>query len=222
MPSHELDDRNALTSLTAAKLVVNLSTAGSTQWDSQLANLIDAVSHEFNAETGRLLRRRTLTEYYDGNGKQHLYLNQFPINTTQNSSGPAIDVRVVDSRQNFGPGSTEFSTAVKVLSSELVVKSSEGRIEWPEGVFTRGRQNIQVTYNAGYDVSSSGGSTSRTALPPDLRNALHDRVAFRWYRNEHNRHGVSSITDEQGSVSYGGEPEAVASAIMRHRDHRFG
>lgn len=220
MPLFNLSTANNLTTLAAVKNgVVNVqaTTSGSTTgFDSELIGLIDAVSVEFNRQTGRLLKKRTNTRYLDGNGKATLVLQDWPIHTTG-----SIDVRVLDERENFST-TTEFTTGTKVPSTELAVYSSGGRMTWTADIFPKGNLNVQVTLTAGYNISSSGGSTGVWPLPPDLRNAVHERIAYRWERNRHNRIGYAQITDAVGSESFGAEPPSIMEAINRHRDVRLG
>ena len=158
MSTTAIDTNNNLTTLVQVRLYVQ-STA-STANNSRLNGLIDAVSHDFNNRTGRLLKRRTSTEYYDGSGSADLYLRRYPIRSL--SSG--LTVRVVGSRTDFTTETTEFSTATSVPSSYLAVYSSEGRLHRIDGAFTAGHLNVKVAYDAGYSVSSGGISREPSVL----------------------------------------------------------
>lgn len=213
MPSTAIDTVNSLTTLNRVKLYIQ--STGGTTFDTRINGLIDAVSHEFNSRTGRLLKARTLTEYYDGNGKSSLYLNQYPIRSQSSS----IDVRVLSYRNDHNSATTEFTTAYKVPSSYLVVYSSEGRIQRTDGAFTFGNRNVKVVYIAGYAVGET--STSSTSIPADLRNAVHEQIAWQFDRNRSNRHGIQSMSQDAGSKSYAlGEPPTIEPVLARYRDSR--
>ena len=214
--STSLDSANALATRADTKLAVNLSTAADLTIDRQVRRLINGVSHQFNAHTGRKLKKRTLTEYYDGDGTALLNLDQYPIRS--NSTG--ISVHVIDERQTFA-SDTDFGSTYKVAAADIDIREDEGQLQLRDAVFTKGRANVKVVYEAGFETTAS--STNSEHLPNDLQEAFFEQVHFLWSRSSSNRIGLRSKSTATESENYAIEalPFTVRTALDSHRDQRF-
>lgn len=109
--------------------------------DDRIATLINFLSTRIASWCGRTFIETTYTDQlYDGNGSPYLQLKQYPRTTTV-----TVVVKIDD---------------VTVDTSDYKVYSEEGYIYkgswWPNG-----KQNIKVTYSAGY-----------AAIPEDLGMAV--------------------------------------------------
>lgn len=118
---------NALTTLAAVKSILKIS-AEQTKDDSILEDLINACSSVIENYCERKFKEQTyIDEEYDGTGRKHILLKQYPVKSIDNVK---IDDVVLD-------------------PSEYRVKKSNGMLVknyiWPLGDI-----NVTVTYTAGY------------------------------------------------------------------------
>lgn len=194
----------ALTSVQAVKDYLRLTSADN---DALLESLIEAVSALFAAHTGRHLTARDYSpdpasEHFDpdnaildGGGYPELLLPQYPV---QGLSGLVMDGVALAPAQAPGQAGWVLDRAAGVLS--LV-----------GGVFSRGRQNLAVTYRAGF-----------TIVPADLAQACLEQVATRFQESGagQGRLGVSARTLADGSVSYQGQAllPQVTAVLDRYRN----
>lgn len=155
--STSLDTDNALLSLADAKEY--LGSTGSTSNDSKIYDVVNAVSYRLNAETGRLLKSRSYTEYYDGNGKDYLLLNNWPISST------TITITIDETR-------LFTSTGDVITSTDVMLDTDVGRIRLDGESFDSGTRNVKVEYSAGYS----------TALAFDLTMAAKEMARAMWNR----------------------------------------
>lgn len=134
-----------LTTLASVKAWLNISNNNS---DAILGSLITAASRWIHAELSRpSLLPRLITERYDGRGYSRLYLRNWPAFAVESL---AIDDRVVT--QNY--------------ELQLPDPAPPGRpqaIDLIHGTFQRGRQNIEVTYQAGYAVQNEAAAVPSSA-----------------------------------------------------------
>ncbi len=211
-----LDSNNNLVTLDAAKRFLGQSTANSSH-DSRIRDQIDQVSHLFNSLTGRLLKKRTLTEYYDGEGGRTLLLRQYPIRST--STG--ITVHVVSERTNYATD-TDFSTAARVSSSDVDVRAKAGLVRIKGTSFWRGTANVKVVYEAGYDTT--GASTGSERMPLDLEGAVLETIMYRWERQKQHRLGIQSISHDDGSATFSDfeMPLSAARVVNAYRSRENG
>jgi hypothetical protein len=84
-----LDTGNALVTLAETKSY--LGATSSTSNDGRITRLINSVSNRFNLETKRKLKSRSLTEFYDGNGGNTLWTNEFPIVSVSTNIAITVD-----------------------------------------------------------------------------------------------------------------------------------
>lgn len=171
---------DALTSLTALKSYLQIS---GDQHDALLESLIEAVSAQFNAYTGRLLTARDYSwreadpEYdsdnavLDGTGLAELIVPQYPV---QSLDGLSV-------------GGAELDLELAALDR------AAGVLSLKSGVFPRGKENVGLIYRAGF-----------AAVPPDLAQAALEQAAVRFQESAagHGRLGISARTLADGSLSY--------------------
>jgi len=125
----------ALLSLADAK--VFLGSTSTTDNDGNISDLINAGAMRFETETGRKLKSRDYTELYDGDGKNYLYLNNWPLSST------TITI-TIDSDRAFS------DTDDQVTSTDIILTTEAGKVELDNDTFDRGLKNVKVEYTAGY------------------------------------------------------------------------
>ncbi len=153
--------------------------------DSELNQLINSVSMSFNTYCNRwLLLGTDLTEFYDGTGKTRLYLNRYPITSTNLT----IEIYIDSSRS--------FAASTQITSTEIVVYDEEGYVVYTGG-FPRGHKNIKVIYSGGI-----GPVGTATVLPEDIIWATREMCAFLRKREQEGNIGTSSVTYSNGGVTY--------------------
>ncbi|HNX82476.1 MAG TPA: phage head-tail connector protein [Candidatus Omnitrophota bacterium] len=136
--------------LTGSELttLANVKTALSivnTDDDAYLNSLIARVTDEAETYCRRKFADATYTEKYDGNGCQSMQLKQYPI-TSITSVHDDLD--------------RAFLSDTLIDSDDYVFDAESGILTLDWSIFSRGVQNIQVVYNAGY-----------TTMPQDLEQA---------------------------------------------------
>jgi len=169
-----IDTTIALVSLSDARIHCAIDT-GDMTYNADLENLINSVSAFFNLYTNRHLLSISHTEYYDGDGSNVQYLNNYPIT--------AVTSLYIDANHSYGSNSL-------IDKSEYIVYEDIGKIVLLNGVFDKGAQSVKIVYTAGY-----------TSVPHDLRQACLDQIKFQFLRWKNNREGILSVTLEGQSVS---------------------
>jgi len=137
--------------------------AGDTSKDEQLKSMINRSYKILEKYLGRQMKSQTITdEYYDGDGTPTLLLKQWPINSVTSL---------------FDDVDRDFAGNTEISSDDYLIYGDEGRIELynDETIFTVGKQNVKITYNAGYDT-----------IPDDLELAstIHVAEVFKKANNE--------------------------------------
>lgn len=204
-----LDTGIAILSLADVKSYIEGSTTGATTYDERYNQIINDLSAMFNTYTGRYLLQTAYTssgvgyEYYDGNGADTIFLNQWPLSTSMTIW--------IDNDRNF-------TTDLQVPSSDLRIWTGErdgGRVTLYNEIFKTGSRNIQVSYIGGY------GSTS---IPYDLRRAAREMAVFMWNRESFkDRIGIRSETAEGMSRTFETDmPWSVKKTLDLYRNYRYG
>jgi hypothetical protein len=142
-----------LTSLPAVKAWLNIPTTGS---DALLATLITAASRLIYSNLGRAsLLPRSFTERYDGAGTKRMYLRNWPVLSISSMSvygrnvplgeppgqNSAMAGFVIDPWDGTPPGQPQ---AIDVFGDFLYAGFQ----------YSRGRQDVAITYAAGYQVTA--------------------------------------------------------------------
>ncbi len=172
------DTDNALVSLVEAKTFLKIT---ATSENSVIEDFINRASIWANDYTGRRLKYRSLTDFYDGDGSNILSLNEYPI--------------------AFGVSSLLIDD-YSVTSPDMIIDFPRGLIKLENGLsFVKGFQNITVVYNAGYVIAPDSGIPN---LPETIKEAVLLYVGH-LYRRQYadQKFGVQSETIGDRTTTYG-------------------
>lgn len=151
---------------------------------AMLGNIEACVTYWMERYTRRKLKARDLTEYYDGNGRSKILLNQWPIWSTTSTMYVYDDT-----------GRTFASTSM-FDSDDFVIYADEGIVGLLNTTFSVGLQNVKVVYNAGY-----GGGTPAATIPYDLVLATYELTGFTWQRMKKQAWETTGATLMQGGFT---------------------
>jgi len=138
----------ALTSLTKVKEFLRITDNND---DTLLTNLISRVEKEVKEYCQRDFEATDYTEYYDGDGTDTLLVDNYPINSVS---------------ELYDDPDRDFGADTLIDPSDYVIYSEEGKVVLDGSVFSKGKKNIKIVYNAGY-----------TTIPADLEQAVIKLVA---------------------------------------------
>jgi hypothetical protein len=170
----------ALVSLANAKAYCNIPTA-TTDWDTVLEMIIDAVSDMVSRYVDWTLAKTTYTNvYFDGNGEADFLLPNRPIVSI--TSIYEDDTLLVEGDDN-----------------DYVYYADEGKLYRIGGSWLKGPKTIKITYAAGYIAIPGQGETA--TLPNDLKLAVMMQVAAEWKRHQQGDWGETSRSFPDGSVT---------------------
>jgi hypothetical protein len=160
--------------------------------DALLAGLITAVSQFIQTWLGRQLALQDWTEMRDGSGGARMSFGAFPVTAV---AGLSIDGQLVPPAPPLG--AQGWTAGYVFTPTEIAVRGYR---------FTRGIQNVVMTYTAGYAV-----------IPPDIVQATTQLVAQRY--RERTRIGESSrhLGSETVTYSTADMPADVATLLWRYR-----
>jgi hypothetical protein len=172
----------SLVTLVAAKTYCNIHTA-TTDWDAVLELLIDSVSALFDGYVRWTLALTTYTsKLLDGSGRENLLLPVRPVASITSIKEDDVTLTLGDDYDYLAD--LEIGILFRV-----------------DGAWAAGRQNIEITYKAGYVVQGATPGTGETALPGDLKLAALMQVAAEWKRHQQGDWNESSRSFPDGSVS---------------------
>jgi len=146
--------------------------------DAIIGYLMNVVSKLFDTVTGRTLIAADLTEYYQGDGTDTLYLRSYPVNSTTSE----IEVYIDEDRL--------FDADTKQAAANLWIDSDMGRLVH-EGRELHKDEPVKVVYNAGY---------AQDSVPYDLRLAALEWLGVLYKRKQEGRFDVNTLS--RGDVSY--------------------
>lgn len=155
-----------------------------------LETTIDGVSKWMHEYTGRQLKSKEITEYYNGDGTQLLYLSSWPITAS------AI---YVDNDHDFGAETA--ITYDSLVDNELYYASG-----FPVGV-----KNVKAVYTAGWADGS---------VPADLRNACLIMCQLMDMRQKKGAAGTTSVAIAGNTIQFDVErlaPPFVMDVLNRYR-----
>jgi len=162
---------NALATRKEVKDFMNINQADATI-DNLFHDLIGRVSQAFESYCSRVFRALDYTEYYDGDGGNSIFPNQFPINSIASIHD--------DSDWVWGSDTLIDSSDYRVVDDRYI---------YYNGVFSKSPQSIKLVYNAGY-----------SAIQTDLKQACIEEVARKYRHRKEIDESVKTLGD--GSVSF--------------------
>jgi len=181
-----------LVTLADTKSYLNIA-SDDTTYDDIITGIINSVSKQFDVYTDRTLEASDYTLQIDGNGLEHIFLQNYPINS--------ITSIHIDTDRVFGD-----DTAID--SANYVYYSDSGEIalvsnSWWGGIFPRERQCIKIVCNLGYTVSDSvvDEVTIPATIPYDLVKACKDQVKYLYRKWQNNEEGTASYSTINNSIS---------------------
>lgn len=142
--------------------------------DKLIQLLITAFSRYVLNRTGQTSFKQvnTYTEYYDGNGRQKMFLRNYPIVSI--TSLIIGSYSVPQSQDTVSPGfyieDTRKSVAFRYSPNWMLPQLNQGLFPYS---FVTGQGNIQVTYTAGYQ-----------SVPFDLQEACLEAIATNYRRKD--------------------------------------
>lgn len=136
--------------------IFNNSLDKSASEDTQFATWISAASKTFLDETGRDMILGAHTEYYDGDGGQELWLDNYPVNSITSIH---ID--------------PDHAYATAVTATDILLYAASGRVVVKNTSFTEGPRSVKVIYNAGYAIAS---------IPADIKLAFYEQIKAWWLK----------------------------------------
>ncbi len=171
---------SALTTLSALKEALKITTSGD---DAYLTNLISRVSAVIKTYTERVLTQTTLTEIHDGLGFSELVLRD----------GPIISVTSVhESLDQIFDATTLLDAADYVVDTRLARIWRSGYVPFQDWI-----QSVKVVYVAGY-----------AAIPADLEHRAIVIASREW--NLRLAHGVTAKSLGDGNINYYSATELTA------------
>lgn len=141
--------------------------------DTVIESIITSVTELFQSMCGvKQFKSKSYTEYYSGDNKRSIFLNQRPVISVESVS--------IDSDWTWSADSTIGSDEYMVINNEVLMKND---------TFTYGDANIKVIYNAGY-----------ATIPDDLKLACIMETA-RIFKKRDNIDVTSKSYGDGGSVT---------------------
>lgn len=163
-----------LTTVAAVKILTGAATADDAITQQHITN----ASFFANKHTGRILAKQTFTEYYDGDGSDILFLDNYPI----------VSITTVHQDSDRAFGSDTLIAATDYLTYADNRKLVGIGTRWFKDI-----QTIKVVYVAGYTIGS---------IPEDLVNAITMLVDF-WFKEfDAHRFGVTSTGTDTNRITY--------------------
>jgi len=157
-----------LTNLTLVKLFLNIATTDTTH-DDLLKNLVNWYSRAIESFCNKAFEQTEYTETYDGLGSNVLFLDHYPISSV---SSLEID-------------SVACEDSDYAIYSEGFIKLTDGSL------FTKGDQNVTITYKAGY-----------AQVPGDVQLCCTQLVAMKFKTINSDRIGIASQSFGDQNVGY--------------------
>lgn len=194
----------ALITLDEAKIFLSLALDYNKE-DALIQDLINGVSESVVKYMGRDLISTAHTELRDGNGRNTMWLLNWPIiDSTVSGTDPVLYIDD-DGDDTWDLASTTYSITLKwdKTTGEVWLKDKD--------VFPKGRRNLKFVYTAGYSAN--------TAIPADIKLAVKKLVGI--YREEMSggKLGVRSVSiaNEATTYDFGTWPADIRAIFDRNR-----
>lgn len=189
-----LDSSNALISMEQAKMVLGAKVTDETQ-ENLLTFCVNSASELCNTYTGRLLKSRNNTEYYNGDGTETIIVANYPITT--------LTSVYQDANQVFGADTLISATALRVVPNDM-----RNMIVYYNCAFTPGVRNLKVVYTGGL-----------LTIPADLQMACIELTALAWVQFQERRFGITSRSMGDGTATFYGQeiPKRVLQILDKYK-----
>lgn len=195
---------NGLTTLVAMKRYLNVS---DTSQDTEIEDLINAVSDLFEELTGRVFLETTYTDdILDPTGIPELLLT-----TPVTGELRALPVTVFTSLAIAGSA---------VGSADFQVNTKFGIVTMLNQIFFGVRGDVKVTWTGGYILQGGAVVSPQRALPINVEQAAKELIALKYrVQTKQLGPGIENISAAGESVSYtdGGIPKSVQRVIEQFR-----
>jgi hypothetical protein len=182
----------ALTTLANVKAWLEMDMAVTAQ-DAVITRLIDSCSVYIESWLSRKIAQAVYTEAYDGKGSNAITLAEYPITALTSVSIDGVAQVIVPN--------TEFNTVgARYHERQLVINGK---------VFSRGRGNVLVTYQAGY-----------ATVPADIEQACIELVSLRLKNARKANLGIQSKTLAGESITFfsGAMPDSTRDMLLEYRN----
>jgi hypothetical protein len=174
--------------------------------DARVTDIINGVSDSVVGYIGRDLMQTTHTEYRDGNGRNTMWLENWPILDAADSISGVVDpvLTVDDDGDDTWEAASTYSITLKWIKDkgEVYLKDKD--------CFPKGTRNLKFVYTAGYK--------DRASIPRDLKMVVKKLVGF--YRAQtSDKLGIRSIGIANESTTYDFDkwPADVLAVLDRYR-----
>lgn len=173
--------------------------------DLLLIDLIEDVSSIIETYCGRHFSVADYIEYQDGTGEEYFLTNEWPINSIASiyddpdrtfSSSSLVDTTYYTYYANEGK--------VSLVSTDSIIGVNLYTI------FSSGRQNIKITYNAGY-----------TTIPSDLKMIASEIMMKKFKNIQDKRTGMTSIGSAGETMSYNLEDMLPEHKMLLDAKYRY-
>lgn len=158
--------------------------------------LITAASQYVATYCSRIFQSQSYTENYNGTDSDRLVLRNWPIQSIQSLS---VDTVPIPAAANAAAAGYMFDQKVIYLTGSQYSDNNVFR-------FTRGWQNVTVTYSAGYST-----------IPEDLAQAATEMVADKFKRRQNIGVAARQIAGETISYTQADVPPSALSVIKAYR-----
>jgi len=165
----------------------------SPEHDVVIERIINGVSQMFSTYSSRAFMTTLYTALaLDGNGRDVFYLPAWPVTVA-----PTVTL----------------DTVLLTITTHYLQDLPSGKLMRVGGVWTKGTQNLLITYTAGYTAA---------LLPADLKLAALTQIAAQYQRFITKDHGVTSASVQGSSVSHveGGLLPEVKEILELYRSWR--
>jgi uncharacterized phiE125 gp8 family phage protein len=157
--------------------------------DSLLDRLITAVSANVESYLNRKILVASYTEWYDGTGTDRLLLTQYPVTAVQSVMMDGVTVSAAADATSTGWSFDDVG------------------IFYQFGKFTRNRQNVKVTYTAGYATA-----------PQDIQQAVLELASMRYRERDRIGHASKSVGGETTAFVTSAMPDSVKVLLNNWRN----
>lgn len=179
-------------------------------YDDILTDMITATGKQFDNYCKRDFEVADYTLYLDGNGLDHIFLKNYPINE--------ITSIHIDTDRNY-------TDDTEVTEDNYTTYDDEGQIAlidyaFDQGIFPKVRKCIKIVCNLGYTTDVTGYD-----LPDDLWKAAKDQTkyAFRkWQNSEEGKSSYSTVNNSISLIENTDIIKMIKPTLDRYRNRYYG